>query len=118
MSANITISEMKGTISKLVAAKGNVSFLEIQNLPGGKGEYCVEMGGANVIYWHGLSEEAALAVQALRAEGIVHLVPTHFLTYLVEGACVSIPLAKSAGAIRRGYKKPHWLPVMLQPGRA
>jgi hypothetical protein len=50
----------------------------------------------------------------LRAARKIHPVPTSRLTYIIDGKFLSLPIAKN----ERHYKKPHWLPVVLNPGPA
>ena len=41
------------------------------------------------------------------------MVPTSPFTYMHDGRALTLPLVKQI----RQYKKPHWLPVVLRPGR-
>lgn len=109
---------LKAEILEMVQSRGNVTFVEVQNMPGGDGHYEIVLGeGPNVILWQGLSKEAADAVIGLRSEGAIHYVPTPTLTYIIDGAILRLPIVKSPKALARGYKSERWLPVVIQPGR-
>mgnify|MGYP000598567956 CR=1 FL=1 len=103
----------KESILEFVRSKRNVSFVEISELKGARGEVAIELGASNVFVWTGLSKAAADAVMELRREGKIKFSPTHILTYLCDGATLRMPQVKSARAVQRGYKSPHWLPVVL-----
>lgn len=58
-----------------------------------------------------MTDEACRALTELLDEQVIHMVPAQFLTYLIDGATLTLPLAKSTV----DYKQPHWLPVVLRP---
>jgi hypothetical protein len=90
-----------------------VSFAELdQKVEGFRGPLAMELV-PNIFLWTSLSEEAADAIDALRAEGRITLEPACWLTYFMDRCVLSLPIAKRP--TRRGYKKPHWLPVCLRP---
>jgi hypothetical protein len=112
---------LKEAILDLVKTRQNVSFVEIGRLEGATGAHGIGPGGGgnpeNVIYWSGLSESAVDALLDLRAEGAIHYQPvSSVLVYLADGALMNLPRVKSVAALKRGYKKPHWLPVVINPG--
>ncbi|SRR4051812_3212856 len=93
--------------------RDNVTFAELHEIDGFSGEFeiCINIDTvANIILWSGMSQEAVDAIETIRQEGEYDLVPTPILTYLIDGRCLSYPLAKS----RRRYKKPHWLPCVFR----
>lgn len=108
---------MKEQILRLVREKRNVSFVEISEIAGASpGPYSIDARpGSNVILWSGLSEEAATALDDLEREGLIQYDPTSVIVYLVDGAVQDIPLVKSPAAMKRGYKKTRWLPVVINP---
>jgi hypothetical protein len=103
-------------IRKLLRERDYVSFAEIARLPGAEGklELALETDDAsNIVLWRGLSPAAFAALKTMLANGDCHFVPASLISYLVDDALLKLPLAKEA----RHYKKPHWLPLTLRPGR-
>jgi hypothetical protein len=107
---------IKDDILKLVSERRNVSFAEVGRLPGAAGDCAIEHGTSNVIFWTGLSLDAAEAIADLRVSGQIHFNPTDVVTYFIDGSTQRLPLVKSPAAMARGYKTPHWLPVVIEPG--
>ena len=62
--------------------------------------------------WVNVSRAADQALSELLAEDYCHMKTTAFLTYLVDGITLNLPIAKQ----RRKYKTPHWLPVVFNLG--
>ncbi len=87
----------------------HVSFIELKRrFPEFVGEHDALMPGyQNVVLWTGLSEEAGEVVSSLLASGRVAFKDATWLTYMLDGGGLSLPIAKNL----RSYKKPHWLPV-------
>ena len=71
---------------------------------------------SNVILWAGVSDGFAQVFDYMSDRGLVRLQGASLLTYLVDGGVSNLPLAKRLP--KDGYKKPHWLPVVLRPGDA
>jgi hypothetical protein len=68
----------------------------------------------NIVIWDGMSEKLVAAIlQLLRAKAI-HCHPSSPLTYLIDGACLTLPLAKRPP--KGGYTKEHWLPITFRDG--
>lgn len=66
----------------------------------------------NVIIWAGLSQAFAdVLVEALVAKR-VHPHPTVWLTYMIDGGTLKLPIVKRA--TKGGRKKEAWLPVVLR----
>lgn len=96
---------------------GAVSYAELcRDVPG----FSVDSGGVehvhpefeNVILWSNISEEGSIALRTVQKERLAHWIPTIFLTYLVDGTTLRLPLVRRA----QSYKKPHWLPVVWNLG--
>jgi hypothetical protein len=102
---------MAEQIFALVDRQNHVTFAELSRLEGFSGDREVEMR-PNCLLWTGVSEEAAQALLGLIKEQRVHFHPTTSLTYLIDGTMLRLPLARSV----REYKKPHWLPVVINRG--
>lgn len=99
----------------ITTRRGSVSFAELDALPG----FTKRPDGTafvydrfNIVIWANLSDDAAAAIRYLIEAERIHLTPTSLLVYLVDGLTLTLPVAKQA----RRYKKPHWLPVVLDPG--
>jgi hypothetical protein len=91
-----------------------VSFVELQVIPGVRGEPSMMLeddGGSNVVLWSFLSQHAITAISELLRERKITMKPTNFLTYAIDGAMLSLRLAKQVCC----YKRPHWLPVAFSP---
>lgn len=112
------MSPMAGKILELVTARRTVSFAEMEDMiPGfGGGDQQISFNGkrsSNVVLWFGLTMEACDALEELREQHKIHPIATSALTYLIDGKHVKMPVARAL----RHYKKPHWLPVVFNPGR-
>ena len=106
---------MREQILELVRSERQVSFVQITRLQGARGDRALVAGDTNVVLWDGLSQEAIDAIAGLRRDGLIEYVPTSVQTYVLDGARLKMPLAKSGAAMKQGYKKPHWLPVVIDP---
>ena len=105
---------MKEQIKALVTARDHVSFAELaREIDGFKGNIGWELRGQNVYLWTGLSEKAFDALVDLIESEDIHFVPASLLAYLIDGITQKLPLAKDI----KPYKKPHWFPVILRPGK-
>jgi hypothetical protein len=105
---------LKQLILEKIKSHRTVSFAELTHFEGFSGDYCMCLGrDENMVLWPSLSEEAASAMTELWNDGEIHPVPTTSLVYLMDGVALSLPVAKSA----RKYKRPHWVPVVWNPGR-
>jgi hypothetical protein len=106
---------LKEEILALIERTRTVTFVELNRISGFKGELGLVREGddySNIFLWSGISKEAAQAINDLQKEKKIHMVPTPSLTYLIDGKMLQLPIAKRA----RHYKKPHWLPVVFNPG--
>jgi hypothetical protein len=101
---------MREKILTYVRERRYVSFVELERFLGGEmsGDFNL-FKGDNVVLWSGVSERFAEAFASLVETGQVRLVPTSPLVYLIDGKALRLPLVKG----RYRYKKPHWLPVVL-----
>lgn len=78
------------------------------------GRLAVEVGVPNLWIWAQVSEGFAAAFDELRP--LTELEPCHPLVYLLDGAIPRLPIAKRPPA--NGYRAPHWMPVVVEPGAA
>lgn len=107
--------EMKQKICEYVERNKAVSFAELDQFIGEnfRGTWAIESARRkNVIFWAGLSEEAIKSLNELVQEEKIHYDLTQSLTYVIDGCMIKYPIVKQD----RDYKKPHWLPVVLNPG--
>lgn len=63
----------------------------------------------NVIYWVGMSDAAAEAMEELITSKKIIPKPTSHLTYLHDGRCLDLPIQKK----NYRYKTPHWMPLVF-----
>lgn len=103
---------MAEQILEMVTQRRTVTFAELDQIDGFSGGDLALMLGENIIMWSGLTEKACDAIGELRASRQIHPVPTSALTYAYERKVLNLPLAKA----RRAYKRPHWIPVVFNPG--
>lgn len=94
-----------------------VTFAELKNRFGGDGSldgdfslYCDERG--SLVLWANMSENFVDAIKELLVGNLLFLWPTQYLTYLIDGHALTLPIAKRPP--KRGYKEPHWVPVCLR----
>jgi hypothetical protein len=92
---------------------GAVSFAELSKLDGFNGEGVFGTGG-NLVLWVDVSREAAEALKQLIIADECHCEPVSPFIYTIDGMTLDLPVAKRAVA----YRRPHWLPVVLNPGPA
>ena len=103
---------LKSAISNYIKdKKTEVSYAELsRDLKGFYGDYTVDIKSHNIVLWSGISLEAATALNELRAENKIQLIPSSVMTYLLDSDIIpSLPLVHSVPS--SGYKKPHWAPV-------
>lgn len=100
-----------------IRAYGNVSFVELERVlkeqgvnPTGDFEFVLN-DCPNTVLWVGMSEEFCRVVADLHATCLTVRTPTDLLVYMVDGSIPRLPIAKRPS--RRGYRKPHWLPVVF-----
>jgi len=106
---------MKQRILDLVRERRHVSFAELERFLGADmtGDGQLTLGGNDsVVLWSGVNDAFAGAVSDLLQSGVVKLVPTSWLTYAADGAMLGLPLVKG----RYHYRRPHWLPAVLDVG--
>jgi hypothetical protein len=92
--------------------RGGVSFVELSEIDGFKGDQEIGLTERNIVYWRGVSLEAANILMRLQDDGVFHFAPTELFVYIIDGCTLRLPLVKSATK----YKTPHWCPVALNKG--
>ena len=106
----MTEEQMADRIVEFVRDRPAASFPEIMAAvgPEAKGEFEWSIA-PNTILWVGLSEKIIKAFQMVKDRVRPH--PSGALVYLMDGAALTLPIAKSL--TKQGYKKPHWFPVVF-----
>ena len=99
--------EMKKVVLDYINKNDSVSYAELQWLfQQKKYDYkgdvmsCSEVC-EHVVFWSGWNEDTYNMMGELMQEGRIHREPTVFLTYLIDGGALSLPIVKSG----RNYKK-------------
>jgi hypothetical protein len=105
---------VKQAILEKVRTDDSVSYIEITELEGCKGHYSVRPADyPNLLYWVGLSREAINAISELKQEGLIEQELCAPMVYFIDGGHLNLPVATRPPP--GGYKKPHWVPIVLRP---
>lgn len=106
------MSTIKERLLGRIEERGHASLAELRDMDGFPGEYeWLISASSNVVLWKQMSSQAIDALTELEREGRVRLKPCAQFVYTVDGAVLSLPLAKKAN---HNYKRPHWLPVIVE----
>ena len=109
----MNVEGMKKAILKVIIDRPDASFVDLKEcIPEFSGERVLGSVHENLLLWVGVSEVAVSALAELDREAKIQYRIADPLTYVIDGATLSVPRAKHAKA----YKKPHWLPLTLHPG--
>jgi hypothetical protein len=100
-------------ISMLTDVGEGLSFVNLSEIEGFKGDLELEIEDKNIILWSGVSQDAITGLNQLMTDGIIDIVGTSELTYIADGTLLAYPIAKS----NRQYKTPRWLPSVINKGR-
>ena len=107
-------SALGEAIEDFVGRSSNVTFVEIQNWlgPHFRGDCSVtDPRDSNLIYWRGVTQSVIDALNLLVRDNRIEFRTSSPLVYLFDGGALRLPIAKRPP--RAGYRKPHWLPVVL-----
>lgn len=77
------------------------------------GDYVLGQSNFNIVYWSNLSEELSEIINELIISKQLFYHPTEYLTYLIDGCILEMPVVKRVPN-KNGYKKPHWWPLCLR----
>jgi hypothetical protein len=102
-------------IVELVRERDYVSMVEIERflkdkMPVKGDVAIVAPNFENIFLWGGVSEEFVDVVMRLMNEKQIYAHPADWMSYLIDGGMLQLPIAKRA----HQYKKPHWLPVCFR----
>lgn len=117
--------QLEQVIVDYVARVDWVSFAELPRgiantwkhevpLPELEGDSAIRWGedSLGIVVWTGLSVILSEAIIALLLAKTLHLHPSQVLTYMIDGACLTLPIAKRIP--KEGYRDLHWLPCTLR----
>lgn len=110
--------EVKQKIKEYIWKNNHVSYVEIERFMDEigydyHGDYTIlSEKSDHVVFWCGWSQDAIDVMNELGTEGVIHKEPTQFLTYLLDGGGLDMPIVKTF----REYKRDHWLPVVFCKG--
>lgn len=108
--------ELEQRVLDYIQKYQNVTFAELtKKIDGFRGD-CTYWATAkeNIILWDGISKEAGQVIESLIARKCISIEPCSYLIYFIDGLALRYPIVKRA----QSYKKPHWLPVVLNPIQA
>jgi hypothetical protein len=110
MDKSMDTVELEDKIHQFIKTRGGgVTYVELSNIEGFKGDYQIGDEEHNIWFWHSVSLEAAKAINKLVLEGKIVRKESMLLVYAYEGQILNMPIAKKV----RTYKKPHWLPIVF-----
>lgn len=120
------MAEIRGTWDEGYSVRANllhrvqhyqwVSFAELANSAPEhffEGDLSYGFPDKNLFFWCGLSQEAVNALNDLRAQNLIKFDPTSCFVYYCDGRVLNMPIANRPP--RNGYKKPHWMIVVINP---
>ena len=106
---------MKHILLNYINKKGNVSFVEIEELfekhsYNYKGDYILKLNGYdNIVMWDGWNNEAIGLIKTLMQKRVIELNSCNVMIYVIDGKSLSYPIAQKL----KSYKQEHWIPVVL-----
>ncbi|HUV51641.1 MAG TPA: hypothetical protein VMW64_01025 [Dehalococcoidia bacterium] len=111
----LTEEQMLEDILWYVQTRDWVTPVELRGRYGerGTGDHALTLG-TNLIVWTGLSESLVTAILRLLEKREIHAHPVSWLTYLIDGGGLKLPLAKRPP--KRGYTREHWAPLAFRMG--
>lgn len=99
-------------IYNLVQYKNYISFVELQKqINGFSDPTATWVTPGNVVIWHGISAGGRDAIVTLMNNNLIFIAYVSPYLYLMDGYYTSLPITYN---IKSSYKKPHWIPIVLQ----
>lgn len=114
---NMTAEEMTADILTYIKMYDYVSFAELRRRYGEQAKGNMSLGPStdtNIVYFMNMSDVFVSSIKKSLKEKKIHIHPAQFLTYLVDGECLRLPIAQRV--VKGGYKKLHWLPICFRSG--
>jgi len=99
-------------IDKIEELGGNVSFVDLRELPGFSGEQDYWDPTKNWVFWQRVSLGFILAIHELVRDGIIDVQVTSPTVYLIDDCVLDLPLVKRDVK----YKTPSWVPLAFNKG--
>lgn len=105
------MTDMKTEILQYVQKRDGATFAEFsREIAGFNGDFDMRLNEfKSIVLWTQMSSDAVHALNDLLHEQSLFMIPTPYLTYLADGACLNYPIAKSV----RHFKKLRWAPVVF-----
>ena len=106
--------EMSKKILEYIGRNGDASFANLMEMFGddAKGEHALEIL-PNVFMWANMSHTLIDAIAAVRH--LLEVKVTSVLVYFADGHSLTLPIATRIP--NGGFRKPHWVPVVLKRRR-
>lgn len=114
----MTREQVKQKVSDYIKENNRVSYIELQRLLDElrynyQGDLCIISSKCErAIFWDGWNQDAIDLMNEIQDEGDIHKEPTQFLTYLLDGGGLSLPIVQSAVDLKQDC----WIPVVFCPG--
>ena len=114
----MTLQKLKDRILEVVRTEGDATFTRLEQLEGFTGgDRIIGDTDKNIVVWDRMTDDAVTALLELQEEGRIKSKTAEFFLYLFDGGGMpDLPIVKKPPA--KGYKKPHWQPIVLVPGSA
>lgn len=113
------MKELQESIIKMVEEKGDISFVEIEELFEKKeliylGDYVIMVPGyEHMVIWGNWKMEFIDLISKMCSEKLIEMEPCSPLVYMVDGRVLNMPLVKEVYQ----YKTDHWQPIVfIKPG--
>ena len=117
MSEQHDVRPIKDRILDYIRRTDHVSFAELRNRFGQdfqlEGSELALMAGEFVVFWTGLNETAAKALEELLEAKLIKTQPCQPLIYAMDGGMLGLPILKPKA--RKPPTKLTWAPVVLRP---
>ena len=112
----LSASELPDAVVEFVKAYDWVTFVELERRLSPhmevKGDIAMSLGdNPKMVIWAGMSDELVTLIEKLLAEKRLYMHPAQWLTYMIDGGSLSLPLVRRPNY---KYKHPHWLPTCLR----
>ena len=111
---------LKNEIAKMIRTYGSVTFAELEQIPGFKGDICQVLVNKRLNYeiliWPGLSEEASTAMDKLLAEKAITASTCNILAYFSDGRVPEVELLPRSIMSRTkpfAKLKTYWQPLQF-----
>jgi len=103
---------LKDRILEVVDSFPGTSFAELERIFNEefKGTSIFGLRDQNIYFWINMNQEFINAMRELIKENKLKMEKCYIITYLMDGKCLTLPIAKRTGHV---FTKPHWLPLVF-----